>query len=88
MRARCRREKLWLHKGGDRFLEVPSTGYTKQQISPTRDTRFRWMQKVIGCTHYIAGASEQNYINKADGPGVNFVERDAIADSGKAYLGE
>ena len=88
VRARYREGKLWLHKGGDRFVEVPCADFTKQQISPTRDTRFRWMQEVIGCTHYIAGASEQDYINKADGPGVNFVERDAIADPGKAYLGE
>jgi len=46
------------------------------------------MQSVIGCTHYVSGASEQDYINKADGPGVTFVEREAIADSGGAYIGE
>jgi hypothetical protein len=85
VRARCREGKLWLHKGGDRFLEVPCDGYERAQISPTRDTRFRWMQSVIHCTHYVAGASEQNYINKADGPGVEFVEREAISDSGRAY---
>jgi hypothetical protein len=88
VRARCRHEKLWLHKGGDRFIEVPCNGYGPAQISPTRDTRFRWMQSVIRCTHYVAGASEQNYINKADGPGVTFVEREAITDSGRAYTGE
>lgn len=88
VRARCRDEKLWLHKGGDRFVEVPCSGYERRQISPTRDTRFRWMQSVIACTHYVSGASEQNYINKEDGPGVDFVERDAISDSGKAYVGE
>jgi hypothetical protein len=88
VRARCRDGKLWLHKGGDRFVEVPCGEYEPAQISPTRDSRFRWMQSVIGCTHYVSGASEQNYINKEDGPGVNFVERDAISDSGRAYLGE
>jgi hypothetical protein len=88
VRARCRDGKLWLHKGGDRFIEVPCPGYEKKQISPTRDTRFRWMQSVIGCTHYVSGASEQNYINKEDGPGVTFVERDAISDSGRAYIGD
>jgi hypothetical protein len=46
------------------------------------------MQAVIHCTHYVSGASEQDYINKADGPGVKFVERDAISDSGHAYVGE
>ena len=88
VRARCRDGKLWLHKGGDRFVEVPAGEYGAAQISPTRDTRFRWMQSVIGCTHYVSGASEQNYMNKADGPGVTFVEREAIPDSGRAYLGE
>lgn len=88
VRARCRDGKLWLHKGGDRFIEVHCNEYGPSQISPTRDTRFRWMQSVIHCTHYVSGASEQNYINKADGPGVNFVEREAISDSGRAYIGE
>jgi hypothetical protein len=88
VRARHRDGKLWLHKGGDRFVEVPSASYGPVEISPTRDTRFRWMQSVIDCTHYVSGASEQNYINKDDGPGVNFVEREAITDSGRAYLGE
>ena len=53
--------------------------------SPTRDTRFCWMQSVVRCTHYVAGASEQHYINKADDPTVKFIERDEISDSGKAY---
>ena len=29
--------------------------YDATQITPTRDTRLRWMQSVIGCTHYVAG---------------------------------
>jgi hypothetical protein len=87
-RARLREGRLWLHKGGDQFIEVRCDGYGPRQISPTRDTRFRWMQAVIGCTHYVSGASEQDYINKADGPGVAFVQRDPITHSGKAYLGE
>lgn len=85
VRARCRDDRLVLHKGGNRFLEIPGEGFGPEQISPTRDTRFRWMQSVIGCTHYVAGASEQDYINKADAPNVKFINRDEISDSGKAY---
>jgi hypothetical protein len=85
VRARYRDGKLLLHKGGDRFLEVPRQDFRPEQISPTRDTRFLWMQSVIRCTHYVAGASEQDYINKADAPEVKFVRRDDISDSGKAY---
>jgi len=85
VRARYRGGKLLLHKGGDRFLEIPGQDFGPEQISPTRDTRFRWMQSVIQCTHYVAGASEQDYINKADAPQVKFIKRDEISDSGKAY---
>jgi len=85
VRARYRDGKLLLHKGGDRFLEIPRGEFGPEQISPTRDTRFRWMQSVIRCTHYVAGASEHHYINKADAPDVKFIQRDEISDSGKAY---
>ena len=47
VRARYRDGKLLLHKGGDRFLEIPVGEFGPEQISPTRDTRFRWMQSVI-----------------------------------------
>jgi hypothetical protein len=87
VRARYRDGKFLLHKGGDRFLEIPGGEFGPEQISPTRDTRFRWMQSVIGCTHYVAGASEQQYINKADAPDVQFVKRDEISDFNKAYTG-
>jgi hypothetical protein len=87
VRARYRDGKFLLHKGGDRFLEIPGVEFGPKQISPTRDTRFRWMQSVIRCTHYVAGASEQQYIDKADDPTVKFIERDEISDFGKAYTG-
>jgi hypothetical protein len=85
VRARYRDGKLLLHKGGDRFLEIPGGEFGPKQISPTRDTRFHWMQSVIRCTHYVAGASEHHYINKVDAPEVKFIQRDEISDSGKAY---
>jgi hypothetical protein len=85
VRARYRDGKLLLHKGGDRFLEIPAGKFGPEQISPTRDTRFAWMQSVIRCTHYVAGASEQDYINKADATEVKFIKRDEVSNSGKAY---
>jgi hypothetical protein len=87
VRARHRDGKLLLHKGGDNFIEVPAQSFDATQISPTRDTRLRWMQSVIHCTHYVAGAGEWQYLNEADVPGVTFVQRDNIADSGLAYIG-
>jgi hypothetical protein len=87
VRARARDGKFWLHKGGDKFIEVPAQDFGPGQMSPTRDTRFRWMQSVLRCTHYVSGASEQDYIDKGDGPGVTFVERETISDSGVAYIG-
>jgi hypothetical protein len=87
VRARARGGKFWLHKGGDKFIEVPTLNYGPEQVSPTRDTRFRWMQSVIHCTHYVCGASEQDYIDKADGPGVTFVVRETIDNSADGYIG-
>ena len=85
VRARYRDGKLLLHKGGDRFVEIPAGKFGPEQISPTRDTRFVWMQSVIRCTHYVSGASEQDYVNKADAPEVKFVRRDEISESSEAY---
>ena len=87
VRARHRNGKLLLHKGADRYLELPAQDYEATQINPTRDTRLRWMQSVIHCTHYVAGAGERQYLNEADAPGVIFVQRDDIADSNHAYTG-
>jgi len=88
VRARCRDGKLLLHKGADQFIEVPWQEFDATQISPTRDTRLRWMQSVIQCTHYVAGDGERQYLNEADAPGVQFVPRMDISESDKAYTGE
>lgn len=88
VRARRREGKLWLHKGGDNYLELPTLEFGPAEISPTRDTRLRWMQSVIRCTHYVAGAGERQYLNEAEAPGVVFVQREEIADCDHAYTGE
>ncbi|MDQ6656602.1 MAG: hypothetical protein M3Y80_12425, partial [Verrucomicrobiota bacterium] len=76
VRARRDRDCLLLHKGGDAYIRLPLESYDKTHISPTRDTRLRWMQSVIGCTHYVTGACELQYLNTADAPGVQFITRD------------
>jgi len=76
---------LLLHKGADRFIELPSQDFDATQISPARDTRLRWMQSVIQCTHYVTGAGEQEYLNEADAPGITFVLRMDISEADKAY---
>jgi hypothetical protein len=88
VRARHRDGKLLLHKGGDNYIELPPQSFDAGQISPTRDTRLRWMQSVIHCTHYVAGAGEREYLNEAEAPGVTFVQRDEISDSDLAYIGD
>lgn len=85
VRARWLDGALKLHEGGERYLTLPPAPFAKEQISPTRDSRLRWMQSVIHCTHYIAGAGEQAYLNKADAPEIVFVNRDAIDRSDEAY---
>ena len=85
VRARLMDDVLKLHEGGNAYVTLPPTAFTKEQISPTRDSRLRWMQSVIHCTHYIAGAGEQAYLNKAEAPEIIFVNRDPIDRSDEAY---
>jgi hypothetical protein len=88
VRARRVEGALKLYKGGDVYEELPPTEYTVEQISPTRDTRLRWMQSVVHCTHYVAGASEQDYMCQEDAPEITYVPRDVIERSGEAYPDE
>lgn len=85
VRARFVDGALKLHEGGDAFTEIPMVSYSKEQISPTRDSRLKWMQSVINCTHYVSGAGEQAYLNKDDAPDITFVTRDTIEQSDEAY---
>ena len=85
VRARFIDGALKLHEGGSSFLTLPLTAFTKQQISPTRDTRFRWMQSVVNCSHYIVGAGEKEYLCPEETPKINFINRDVIDRSDEAY---
>jgi len=85
VRARWLEGALKLHEGGDSFLELPPQNVTKEQISPTRDSRLGWMQSVVHCTHYIAGAGEQAYLNKSEAPEITFINRDHIDRSDEAH---
>jgi hypothetical protein len=76
---------LTLHEGGDSFVTLPAIEFTKEQISPTRDTRLRWMQSVVHCTHYIAGAGEKAYLHPEEAPEITFVNRDHIDRPDEAY---
>lgn len=86
VRARYTEEGFKLHEGGDQFVTLPLEEYTKEQISPTRDTRLGWMQSVIHCTHYVSGAGEQAYLRKEDAPGIEYVTRDSIDRAEEAYV--
>ena len=85
VRARWLDGALKLHEGGDRYTTLPATEFSKAQVSPTRDSRLRWMQSVLHCTHYIAGAGEQAYLRKEDAPEITFLIRDTIEHSDEAY---
>ena len=88
VRARCRDGRggaLTLHEGGDKYVTLPTREFGPEQISPTRDTRLRWMQSVVQCTHYVTGAGEAAYLNQAETPEISFINRDAIDRSDEAY---
>ncbi|MBV9468221.1 MAG: hypothetical protein JO316_02155 [Abitibacteriaceae bacterium] len=86
VRARYIEGELKLHEGGDSYLTLPPTSFTKAQISPTRDTRLKWMQSGVHCTHYVSGAGEQAYMCKEDAPEIAYVQRDVIEQSHEAYI--
>jgi hypothetical protein len=77
--------KLTLHEGGNSYVTLPAATFGKAQISPTRDTRLHWMQSVVHCTHYIAGAGERAYLRPEDAPEITFVNRETIERSDEAY---
>ncbi len=87
VRARARAGGLYLHQGGDAFVALTAAGshFRKEQISPTRDTRLRWMQSVIHCTHYVTGAGEQAYLRREDAPEIVYVRREEIERSDEAF---
>jgi hypothetical protein len=85
VRARFAEGVLTLHEGGNSFVTLPETAFTREQISPTRDTRLRWMQSVLHCTHYIAGAGEKAYLRPEEAPEITFVNRDHIDRPDEAY---
>lgn len=85
VRARQLDGALKLHEGGDSYVTLPLAPFAKEQFTPTRDSRLRWMQSVIHCTHYVCGAGEQAYLRTEDAPEILFVNRDVIDRSDEAY---
>jgi hypothetical protein len=85
VRARFINNELKLHKGGNSYETLAPMNFTKEHISPTRDTRLRWMQSVLRCTHYVAGASEQDYLRQEEAPEITYVKRDSIDRSDESY---
>ena len=87
VRARWQDGALRLHEGGGVNRTLPGDGdFAKEQISPTRDTRLRWMQSVVRCTHYVAGAGETAYLDTTQAPEITFVPRDSIERSDEAWI--
>ena len=85
VRARCMDGELKLHKGGGVHETIAPFAFGKEHISPARDTRLRWMQSVLHCTHYIAGLGEQAYLRKEDAPEITYINRDDIDRPDEAY---
>ncbi len=86
VRARMRNGGLFLHKGGAVYEELPFAKPARQQISPARDTRLPWMQSIIQCTHYVAGAGEMQYLDRTQSPEINFIRRDEIERPDEAFF--
>jgi hypothetical protein len=46
------------------------------------------MQSVVRCTHYVAGASEMQYLDRDETPEITFVERDASDRPHESFVDE
>ena len=66
-------------------MALPASAFTKEQITPARDTRLRWMQSVLRCTHYVTGAGEQAYLHQEDAPEITYVQREHIERAEEAF---
>lgn len=89
VRAKIEATRLSLHEGGGVYTYLPKpNNMPKIQISPAADERFKWMNSVINCTHYIYGEGEKEYLKFSDFPGIKFIQRDAIGNPEYAWLGE
>jgi hypothetical protein len=86
VRARFADGAFKLHEGGSAFITLPATPFKKEQVSPTRDSRLLWMQSVVKCTHYVAGAGEKDYLSTEETPEITFLTRDTIDRSDEAYV--
>jgi hypothetical protein len=86
VRARFLDGMFQLHEGGDSYINVPVTAFSKEQISPTRDSRLRWMQSVVSCTHYVAGPGENAYLRREETPKITFVNRETIERPNEAFI--
>lgn len=76
-----------LHEGGGKYTNITiSDNLLKAQISPGANERFKWMQSVINCTHYIYGESEKKYLKFNDFPEVKFIPREKIDKPDLAYI--
>jgi hypothetical protein len=84
VRARFVDGALQLHEGGSSFVTLPPVPFDKSQVSPSRDSRLRWMQSVLHCTHYVTGAGEGAYLRREDAPEIAFVDREPIDRSDEA----
>ncbi|HTV40833.1 MAG TPA: hypothetical protein VMF08_09670 [Candidatus Sulfotelmatobacter sp.] len=86
VRARFVNGSFQLHEGGNSYVTLPATAFGKEQISPARDTRLRWMQSVVHCTHYVAGPGEKAYLRSEQTPEITFVDRDTIERPDEACI--
>ncbi|MDE2312411.1 MAG: hypothetical protein KGJ93_04995 [Patescibacteria group bacterium] len=78
--------KLMLHEGGGKYIQLPNKTVEKWQKSAPRDSRFAWMQSVIGCTHYIYGEGEKNYLDTKPFSDIKFIDREKIDDADFASI--
>jgi len=89
VRAKIESGLARLHEGGGKFTDLtPPAHLEKRQKNPGKDSRFKWMQSAIHCTHYIYGEGEKNYLKFEEFPEVKFIQREKIDRPGETWVPE
>ncbi len=88
VRSEISNGRLRLHHGGPRYSDLGPLPerLDPERISPGRDKRFAWMVPAIGCTHYVMGESEADYLDFSGFRDMEFLQRDEITNPSLAWM--
>ena len=74
-----------LHEGGEQYVTLPPADFSREQVSPTRDTRLRGCSRWSTAPTTLRAPANRPTCAQADAPEISYVARDAIERADEAY---